>query len=96
MKLTVIGGGGVRSMFLAKSIAQKADALKIDELVFMDNNPEKLNIYGKMAEMEVVYNVKYRFKNNDNKTNEELKELFNKKLLNIILKLENQELGLNN
>ena len=50
MKLTVIGGGGVRSMFLAKSIAQKADALKIDELVFMDNNPEKLNIYGKMAE----------------------------------------------
>ena len=28
--------------------------------------------------MEVVYNVKYRFKNNDNKTNEELKELFNK------------------
>ena len=35
--------------------------------------------------MEVVYNVKYRFKNNDNKTNEELKELFNKKLLNIIL-----------
>ena len=46
--------------------------------------------------MEVVYNVKYRFKNNDNKTNEELKELFNKKLLNIILKLENQELGLNN
>ena len=43
--------------------------------------------------MEVVYNVKYKFKNNDNK---ELKELFNKKLLNIILKLENQELRLNN
>ena len=46
--------------------------------------------------MEVVYNVKYRFKKNDNKTNEELKELFNKKLLNIILKLENLELRLNN
>ena len=46
--------------------------------------------------MEVVYNVKYKFKNNDNKTNKELKELFNKKLLNIILKLENQELRLNN
>ena len=43
--------------------------------------------------MEVVYNVKY---NNDNKTNKELKELFNKKLLNIILKLESQELRLNN
>ncbi|MBP3840927.1 MAG: hypothetical protein IK997_02240 [Bacilli bacterium] len=46
--------------------------------------------------MEVVYNVKYKLKDNDNKTNEELKELFNKKLLNIILKLESQELRLNN
>lgn len=50
MKLTVIGGGGVRSMFLAKSIAQKAKELKIDTLVFMDNNEKKLSIYGKMAE----------------------------------------------
>lgn len=50
MKLTVIGGGGVRSMFLAKSIAQKAEKLQIDELCFMDNNSEKLRIYGKMAE----------------------------------------------
>lgn len=49
MKLTVIGGGGVRSMFLAKSIAQKAEQLGIDHLVFMDNDSEKLNIYGKMA-----------------------------------------------
>lgn len=46
--------------------------------------------------MEVVYNVKYKFKNNENKTNEELKGLFNRKLLNIIIKLENQKLGLNN
>lgn len=49
MKLTVIGGGGVRSMFLAKSIAQKASELNIDELVFMDNDERKLNIYGAMA-----------------------------------------------
>lgn len=49
MKLTVIGGGGVRSMFLAKSIAQKAETLGITELVFMDNDEKKLNIYGKMA-----------------------------------------------
>lgn len=49
MKLTVIGGGGVRSMFLAKSIAQKAKELQITKLVFMDNNEKKLNIYGKMA-----------------------------------------------
>ncbi len=46
--------------------------------------------------MEVVYNVKYKFKNNENKTNEELKDLFNRKLLNIIIKLENQKLRLNN
>ncbi|MBQ5970122.1 MAG: 6-phospho-beta-glucosidase [Clostridia bacterium] len=51
MKLAVIGGGGVRSMFLAKSIAQKAAALHMEELVFMDNNEKKLNIYGKMAKV---------------------------------------------
>lgn len=49
MKLTVIGGGGIRSMFLAKSIAQRANELKIDKLVFMDNDEKKLNIYGRMA-----------------------------------------------
>lgn len=49
MKLAVIGGGGVRSMFLAKSIAQAADELNIDKLVFMDNNAEKLAVYGGMA-----------------------------------------------
>ena len=43
--------------------------------------------------MEIAYNVKHKFKNNKNKTKEELKNLFNKKLLNIILKLENQELN---
>ncbi len=30
MKIAVIGGGGVRSMFLAKSLAQAAARLKID------------------------------------------------------------------
>ena len=45
--------------------------------------------------VKVVYNVKYKFKNNDI-SNEELKMLFNKKLLNIIIKLENEKLGLNN
>lgn len=49
MKLTVIGGGGVRSMFLAKSIAQRAQELGITELVFMDNDEKKLRIYGGMA-----------------------------------------------
>ena len=49
MKITVIGGGGVRSMFLAKSLAQRAEELGFTEIVFMDNDPVKLNIYGKMA-----------------------------------------------
>ena len=46
--------------------------------------------------MEVVYNVKYKFKTNDNKTKNEIKEIFNRKLLNIIIALENQELILKN
>ena len=37
--------------------------------------------------MEVVYNVKYKFKTNENKNNNELKEIINKKLLNIIIYL---------
>lgn len=49
MKLAVIGGGGVRSMFLAKSLAQSAKRLGIDALAFMDNDPEKLRIFGAMA-----------------------------------------------
>lgn len=49
MKITVIGGGGVRSLFLAKSLAQNAQRLGISQVVFMDNDEEKLNIYGKMA-----------------------------------------------
>ena len=49
MKLTVIGGGGVRSMFLAKTIAQRAHDLHITELVFMDCDADKLRIYGGLA-----------------------------------------------
>ena len=47
----MIGGGGVRSMFLAKSIAQKAAQLDITELAFMDNNARKLGLYGTMAKV---------------------------------------------
>ncbi len=36
-------------MFLAKSIAQKAADLEINELVFMDKDEKKLGIYGLMA-----------------------------------------------
>ena len=51
---------------------------------------------GGNKKMEVVYNVKYKFKTNDNKTKNEIKEIFNRKLLNIIIALENQELILKN
>lgn len=49
MKLTVIGGGGVRSLFLARSLAARAKDLEIRELVFMDNDAKKLRIYGSLA-----------------------------------------------
>lgn len=49
MKLTVIGGGGVRSLFLARSIASRANKLGITELVFMDSDSQKLRIYGTLA-----------------------------------------------
>ncbi len=43
--------------------------------------------------MEVVYNVKYKFKANENRTDDELKNIFNNKLLNVIMTLENQKLA---
>ena len=43
--------------------------------------------------MEVKYNVKCSFKNCENKTNEEIKKLFNEKLLNVILVLENNQIS---
>lgn len=49
MKLAVLGGGGVRSPFLAKSIALGAKETGITETVFMDTDEEKLYIYGKIA-----------------------------------------------
>lgn len=49
MKLTVIGGGGVRSLFLAKSIAQQAESLGITQLCLMDSDADKLRIFGGLA-----------------------------------------------
>lgn len=43
--------------------------------------------------MEVIYNVKHKFKTNENKTDDELKNIFNNKLLNVIMILENRELA---
>lgn len=49
IKLTVIGGGGVRSMFLARSLVHQAEELSIEKIVFMDTNETKLKIFGEMA-----------------------------------------------
>lgn len=49
MKLTIIGGGGVRSLFLAKTVALQAQNLRISELVLMDNDADKLATYGNLA-----------------------------------------------
>jgi 6-phospho-beta-glucosidase len=48
-KLCIIGGGGVRMPFVAKSIALKASRLGINEIVFFDNSEEKMKIYGDLA-----------------------------------------------
>lgn len=50
MKLAVLGGGGVRSPFLAKSLACGAAAADITEVVFMDIDQNKLSKYGKIAQ----------------------------------------------
>lgn len=49
MKLAVLGGGGVRSPFLAKSLALAAKEIGLTELFFMDIDREKLHIYGTIA-----------------------------------------------
>ena len=49
MKLCILGGGGTRAIILTKSLLQKAPLLGIDEIVFMDNNDNALNIFGAMA-----------------------------------------------
>ncbi|HWQ80252.1 MAG TPA: hypothetical protein VN381_15600 [Anaerovoracaceae bacterium] len=51
MKLCILGGGGSRAVILAKSLLQKAPALEIAEIVFMDNNEEGLRTFGGMVKM---------------------------------------------
>lgn len=50
MKLAVIGGGGVRSPFLSKSIVSNAGSIGITHVTFMDIDEEKLNIFGKISQ----------------------------------------------
>jgi 6-phospho-beta-glucosidase len=48
-KLCVLGGGGVRSLFVARTIARAAAELNLGSVVFFDVDEFKLNTYGKLA-----------------------------------------------
>ena len=62
MKIAVIGGGGVRSLFLAKSLSQASRKLGITEVAFSDTDPEKLAVYGKLANISVyLFSPEMRF-----------------------------------
>ncbi|MEO8606454.1 MAG: 6-phospho-beta-glucosidase [Chloroflexota bacterium] len=50
MKLTVIGGAGVRTPRLIPSLVRRAKALGLDELWLMDINAEKLELIGGLCE----------------------------------------------
>ncbi|MCM0650093.1 6-phospho-beta-glucosidase [Clostridium swellfunianum] len=49
MKLCVLGGGGARSVFLTKSLVKSAEEIKVDHIVLMDNNEQKLMKYGALS-----------------------------------------------
>lgn len=50
MKLTVIGGGGVRTPRLIPSLIRRAEALGLRELWLMDINADKLDLIGGLCE----------------------------------------------
>ncbi len=50
MKLTVIGGAGVRSPLLTASALRWADRIGMDELCLMDVNAEKLSLLGALCQ----------------------------------------------
>lgn len=56
MKLTVLGGGGVRAPYLAKTLALQSTELALTEICLMDINEEKLAVYGRLAQ-EIVAKI---------------------------------------
>ena len=49
MKLTVLGGAGVRAIFLARGVAARAKETGIDELVLYDIDPARLALIGPLC-----------------------------------------------
>lgn len=56
MKLALIGGGGVRTVFFCQSLAKYAERVGITELRLMDTDPEKLHIFGNLAKYAISEN----------------------------------------
>lgn len=50
MKMSLIGGGGVRTPYFVESLAKYAEALGVTRLTLMDNDEEKLTTYGALAQ----------------------------------------------
>ena len=50
MKLTLIGGGGVRAPLFVGSALRRADQIALDTIYLMDNNAEKLQIMGAISQ----------------------------------------------
>ena len=50
MKLTVIGGGGVRSPLMVMSVLRRAQRLDVTELCLMDIDARKLAIFGALGQ----------------------------------------------
>lgn len=53
MKIALIGGGGVRTVFFCQSLAKYAGRVGIDELWLMDVDREKLHIFGNLAKYAI-------------------------------------------
>lgn len=49
-KMALIGGGSVRTIYFIQSLIKFADRLDIGEISIMDNDPEKLRIFGGLSE----------------------------------------------
>jgi 6-phospho-beta-glucosidase len=49
MKIALVGGGGVRTMYFTEAVAKYANRLGVTQISIMDNDKEKLEIFGNMA-----------------------------------------------
>ena len=50
MKLTVIGGGGIRSPLLVSSTLRSSERINLEEICLMDIDADKLDIIGRLCQ----------------------------------------------